>query len=121
MIKRDSICDCNAINYDSCEKARKALLEDKCFYKIEEFFKTYADSTRLKIICVLDSQERLCVCDIACALNMTKSAISHQLRYLKENNLVMQNKVGKEVYYSLIDDHVKDIYEIGLNHIKENF
>ena len=61
----------------------------------------------------------MCVCDIAYSLGMTKSAISHQMKYLRENNLVKQERQGKEIYYSLSDGHVKDIFEIGIKHIEE--
>ena len=119
MGKKENSCDCNAININLCNIAKDAISKEFCFENFANFFKTFADSTRLKIICALDVVESMCVCDIASALNMTKSAISHQLKYLKENNLVKQEKKGKEVYYSLSDDHVKDIYEIGIEHIRE--
>ena len=119
MGKLENNCDCRAININKCEQAKQAIIDTKHFDKFAEFYKTFADITRLKIICALDSVDSMCVCDIAYALNMTKSAISHQLRYLKENNLVKQEKKGKEVYYTLSDEHVKDIFEIGICHTRE--
>lgn len=118
-MKYENGCDCNAINNEKSNVAKNAIKDIDKLEKIVLFYKTFADFTRLKIICALDVVDSMCVCDIASALNMTKSAISHQLKYLKENNLVKLEKKGKEVYYSLSDEHVKDIYEIGIKHIKE--
>ena len=119
MAKCDCMCDCNAVNEELCNSAKKSIENIKDLNRVVDFYKTFADSTRIKIICALDSVKEMCVCDIAYALNMTKSAISHQLNYLKKNNMVKSRRDGKEVYYSLSDAHVKDIYEIGINHIEE--
>ncbi|MCL2230579.1 MAG: metalloregulator ArsR/SmtB family transcription factor [Treponema sp.] len=88
------------------------------FYDLADLYKMFADSTRVRILWALSNAE-LCVCDIAILLNMTKSAISHQLRALRLSNLVKYAKRGKEVYYSLADNHVKDIFEKGFEHIHE--
>ena len=85
---------------------------------IADFYKALSDSTRIKIINVLE-QEELCVCDIAVILNMTKSAVSHQLKNLREMNLIKSRKQGKEVLYSLADVHVKEVFDISLEHILE--
>ena len=82
------------------------------------FFKIFGDSTRIKILWALDRAE-MCVCDLAVLLNMTKSAVSHQLKTLRQEKLVKYRKEGKIVYYSLEDDHVKVILEVGLEHIAE--
>ena len=79
----------------------------------------FGDSTRIKILWALDEEE-MCVCDIASLLNMTQSAISHQLRVLKQAHLVKNRRDGKIVYYSLADEHVKQIFEQGLVHTKED-
>ncbi|HAQ39728.1 MAG TPA: transcriptional regulator [Clostridiales bacterium] len=92
--------------------------EDNDLYDVSDFFKVLGDSTRSKIIWALDEHE-MCVCDLAVLLGMTKSAISHQLRALREANLVVNRRDGKNVFYSLADDHVKQIYEKGLEHIRE--
>ena len=116
----DKRCDCGCLHADDLEKAQMTLRKhDKYNASMCEFFKTFADETRLKIINILDTAGRMCVCDIAVALNMTKSAISHQLSSLKKLNLVVAKKSGKEVYYALADEHIKVIYELGLEHIKE--
>ena len=92
--------------------------KEEDFYDLADLYKMFADSTRVRILWAL-SREEMCVCDIAVLLDMTKSAISHQLRALRLANLVRYEKRGKEVYYSLADDHVKDIFEKGFEHIHE--
>ena len=87
-------------------------------YDLAEVFKVFGDSTRIKILYVLFEAE-LCVCDIAQLLNMTQSAISHQLRILKQNRLVKNRRDGKSVFYSLADDHVRTIISMGREHILE--
>lgn len=93
--------------------------QEETLYDLAELFKVFGDSTRIKILWALDEAE-MCVCDIAVLLNMTQSAISHQLRVLRQNKLVKNRKEGKVVYYSLDDEHVKQIYEQGLIHINES-
>lgn len=110
--------DCQVIHKDIVEKVRLVMPEDNELFDLSDFFKVLGDSTRAKIIWALDESE-MCVCDLAVLLNMTKSAISHQLKTLKAARLVKNRKVGKVVFYSLIDDHVKDIFEKGLQHIRE--
>ena len=94
----------------------------KNFVRIEintELFKVFGDSTRIRILYVLFESE-VCVCDLASALNMTQSAISHQLRILKQNKLVKSRRDGKSIFYSLADDHVKTIIAQGREHITED-
>ena len=86
------------------------------FFNLAELYKTFSDPTRVKILWALFCH-RMCVCDLAVLLNMTKSAISHQLKTLRLSNLVKYQKQGKVVYYFLADDHVKDIFEKGFEHI----
>lgn len=118
MAKTEVICDCEVIHADIVENVKKNMPEEAVLYDLSDFFKVLGDSTRIKIMWALDEQE-LCVCDLAALLNMTKSAISHQLSSLKQANLVKFRKEGKVVFYSLADDHVKEIYEKGLEHINE--
>ena len=87
-------------------------------YDLAELFKVFGDSTRIRILFVLFESE-VCVCDLAEALNMTQSAISHQLKILKQNKLVKGRREGKSVFYSLADDHVRTIIEQGIDHIAE--
>lgn len=117
--KIDSACDCCFIHEEKKNKAVEVLKSINIFQDLSNFFKNFGDETRLKILTVLDRVESMCVCDIAVALDMTKSAISHQLKYLKDFNLIRSKKEGKIVFYSLADGHVKDIIEKGLEHLME--
>ncbi|MDF2951365.1 MAG: putative transcriptional regulator [Anaerocolumna sp.] len=118
MSKNDIFCDCDVIHGEIVEAVREKMPDESELYDLADFFKVLGDSTRARIICALDESE-MCVCDLAVLLNMTKSAISHQLRSLKQTNLVKYRKEGKVVYYSLADYHVKEIFEKGLEHIRE--
>lgn len=118
MDKNIEFCNCTTIHEDVIEKVRISIPEEETLYDLAELFKVFGDSTRIKILCVLFETE-MCVCDIAALLNMTQSAISHQLRVLKNARLVKYRREGKVVYYSLDDEHVKQIFDQGLIHIKE--
>ena len=98
--------------------ARERMPECEVTYDLSDFFKVLGDSTRLSILFAIDASP-MCVCDIAEAVGMTKSAVSHQLKVLRQNDLVRYTKSGKNVIYSLADDHVRDIIERALEHIKE--
>ena len=111
-------CDCEVIHEDAVKEVKKNMLLDDAYLDLSDLFKMFADSTRVRILHALEKKE-LCVCDLANLLSMTKSAISHQLQSLRLTNLVKHRKVGKEVYYSLADDHVKAILDIGFEHIFE--
>ncbi len=115
---RCAMCDCNTIHADHVSSAKSRMLDDETLLDMADFFKALSDSTRIKIINALDDGE-LCVCDISSILNMTKSAVSHQLQNLKEMNLIKSRKQGKEVFYSLADQHVREVFEISLAHVKE--
>ena len=92
--------------------------DEELLYDLAELFKVFGDSTRIKILYLLFESE-MCVCDIAALLNMTISAISHQLRVLKQSQLVRFRREGKTVYYSLADDHVRSILAQGMDHVCE--
>ena len=111
-------CDCDVIHQDVVEKVKSEMLDDDCLINMADFYKALSDSTRIKIINALYISE-MCVCDISVLLNMTKSAISHQLKNLKELNLIKSRKQGKEVYYSLADRHVGIVFEITKEHVQE--
>ena len=102
----------------SVEDIKKNMPNEENLCDLADLFKVFGDSTRIKILSCLKVSE-LCVNDIALSLNMTVSAVSHQLRVLKTNKLIKSRKQGKEVYYSLDDDHVERIIECGLDHINE--
>ena len=118
MDKNIEFCNCLTIHEDVVEKVRNLIPPAETLYDLAELFKVFGDSTRIKILCVLFETE-MCVCDIAALLKMTQSAISHQLRVLKNARLVKYRREGKVVYYSLDDQHVKQIFDQGLIHIKE--
>ena len=94
------------------------LPDDEILYDLAELFKVFGDTTRIRILYVLFESE-MCVCDIAELLNMSQSAISHQLRVLKQARLVRNRREGKQIYYSLADDHVRTIIGQGMDHIEE--
>ncbi len=117
MSKNEFICDCNVIHQDVVDKISNKMLAEDLFYKIADFYKILGDTTRMKILYALDRSE-MCVCDIANLLSMSKSSISHQLGTLRRSGIVRCRKVGKEVYYMLDDDHIKEVIEIGIEHIE---
>ena len=119
MRENIAMCDCETIHSEVVEAVREKMIDEGELYDLADFFKVLGDSTRVKILSALDAGNEMCVCDLAVLLNMTKSAISHQLRSLKQANLVKFRRDGKVVYYALADDHVKDIFEKGLEHIRE--
>lgn len=118
--KRDILpeCEVHEEHLDLIERGRERLPETTELYDLSDFFKVFGDSTRLGILFAIDGAP-MCVCDIAAVLGMTKSAVSHQLKVLRQNRLVKYNKVGKNVFYELSDDHVRDIIEKALEHIEE--
>ena len=118
MRREDILCDCDILHEGVVNTVRERMPDENVLSDLSDFFKILGDSTRAKIVCALDEGE-MCVCDLAALLNMTKSAISHQLRSLRDANLVKNRREGKVVFYSLADDHVKEIFEKGLQHIRE--
>lgn len=111
-------CEFMHVHEDIVEKVVEKMPEEEKMYDLADFFKVFADSTRIKMLYVLMCSE-MCVCDLAQLLNMTQSAISHQLRMLKQMDLVRNRREGKTIFYSLSDDHIKDILSQGLEHIEE--
>lgn len=116
--KQTVTCKQVIIHDEIVKRVHDNMPEEDNLYDLAELFKVFGDSTRIKIIWALFESE-MCVCDIANLLNMTQSAISHQLRVLKSSRLVRYRKSGKSVYYSLDDSHIKQIFEIGMKHIME--
>ena len=112
------VCECTAIHQDVVERVKKHMPEEETLYDLAELFKVFGDTTRVRILCALFESE-MCVCDISILLGMSQSSISHQLRVLKSAKLVKNRKEGKVVYYSLDDEHIKHIFEQGLEHISE--
>ena len=111
-------CDYSHVHQEIVEQVERAMPEDEILYDLAELFKIFGDSTRIKILYALFESE-MCVCDIAKLLGMTQSAISHQLRSLKQSKLVKYRREGKTVFYSLADGHVRTILGQGMDHIME--
>jgi ArsR family transcriptional regulator, lead/cadmium/zinc/bismuth-responsive transcriptional repressor len=109
-------CEAPQIHEGAVTKARSRALEDEAVHRLSGIFKVMGDPTRLRIINALSTGE-MCVCDIACALDMENSAISHQLRILKTVRLVKFRKEGKSAYYSLDDEHMRMLFDQGLKHV----
>ena len=114
----DEFCSCDIVHENVIEMVRAKMPQEEKLYDLAELFKVFGDTTRVKIISALFEAE-MCVCDIAELLHMTQSAISHQLRVLRQARLVKHRKEGKVVFYSLDDEHIKAIFNQGLEHILE--
>lgn len=111
-------CDFICVHEEIVRKVNERMPEEEKLFDLAEFFKIFADTTRIKILYVLMCSE-MCVCDLAQLLSMTQSAISHQLRILKQMELVKNRREGKSIFYSLADGHIKTILSQGLEHIEE--
>jgi DNA-binding transcriptional ArsR family regulator len=111
-------CECTVIHEEVVNRVRQNMPREEDLLNLADLFKVFGDSTRIRIICALLNAE-MCVCDIAALLGMTKSAISHQLRALRQTKLVKHRRSGKVVYYSLDDAHVGTIFDQGLVHVCE--
>ena len=111
-------CDCEVIHEDVVNRVCGQMPPGDDFYRLANLYKMFSDTTRVKILWALHCNE-MCVCDLAVLLDMTKSAISHQLKSLRLSNLVNFRKHGKVVYYSLADEHIEDIFDKGFAHIHE--
>lgn len=111
-------CDVTCVHEDMIQKVRKKMPAEDELYALADFYKVFGDATRIKILYVL-LESQMCVCDLAELLNMTQSAISHQLRVLKQMKLVKNRREGKTVYYSLADGHIQAIISQGMEHIRE--
>ena len=116
--KEVECCESFELHENLLKIVRETMPEETELYDLAELFKVFGDSTRIRILFVLFEAE-VCVCDLESALNMTQSAISHQLRILKQNKLVKSRREGKSVFYSLADDHVRTIINQGREHIEE--
>ena len=112
------VCEFMHIHEEIVDKVEKVMPDEQQLLNLSEFFKAFGDSTRIKILYVL-SQSEMCVCDIATLLQMGQSAISHQLRVLKQMRLVTFRREGKTVFYKLADAHIETILAQGMEHISE--
>ena len=111
-------CDYMHVHEEIVAQVNETMPDEEILYDLAELFKIFGDSTRIKILYVLFEAE-MCVCDIATLLGMSQSAISHQLRSLKQSRLVKARREGKTVFYSLADSHVRTILDQGMEHVAE--
>lgn len=111
-------CDVTCVHNQIIEAVKEKMPAEELLNELADFYKVFGDATRIKILCVLLRSE-MCVCDLAEMLGMTQSAISHQLRVLKQMKLVKNRREGKTVYYSLADGHIQNIISQGMEHIME--
>ena len=116
--KEVECCDAVEVHENLLKIVNETMPEETELYDLAELFKVFGDSTRIRILFVLFEAE-VCVCDLAQVLQMTQSAISHQLKILKQNKLVKNRREGKSIFYSLADDHVRTIISMGREHILE--
>lgn len=117
-MSKNNNCDCNVIHEEILKNITNQMFNDDKYVILSNFFKLFGDSTRLKILHALEQNE-MCGCDLSNLLGITKSAVSHQLKALKLANLVKSRREGQTIYYSLSDDHIKQILDIGVEHIDE--
>ena len=117
-MERLPVCDCESIHQDVVDAVRPQLLCGDEAIDLAALYKLFGDGTRVRILQALRVHE-LCVCDLACLLGMTKSAISHQLKALRLSNLVRFRREGHNVFYALADEHVEKILDLGLDHLRE--
>ena len=115
---RNDVCEIECINEKAVNKVKSNMLDENILLNVADNFKIFSDPTRLKILQALYQRE-LCVCDLSAVLEANQSTISHQLRVLRSNNLVKFRKEGKMAYYSLADDHIVKIIEMGIEHATE--
>ncbi|MDI6804030.1 MAG: metalloregulator ArsR/SmtB family transcription factor [Bacteroidota bacterium] len=118
MAKPIPVCKIGIVHKDRVKSAQSAIKNEESIFKASEIFKILSDPTRLKIVMAL-AKEELCVCDIAALLNLTESAISHQLRLLKNSRIVKHRREGKMAYYSIDDKHIEDLIKTALQHTTE--
>jgi len=118
MKKEAPVCEYMHAHEDIVKSVKENMIDEEALYDLADLFKIFGDTTRIKILYVL-SEHSMCVCDIATLLNISVSAVSHQLKILKTAKLVKYRREGKTIFYSLSDAHVKTIINNGLEHINE--
>lgn len=115
---KNECCEMTEVHEELLKIVEETMPEETKLYDLAELFKVFGDSTRIRILFVLFEAE-VCVCDLAQTLQMTQSAISHQLKILKQSKLVKSRREGKSIFYSLADDHVRGIINLGMEHVEE--
>lgn len=115
---RPDTCTMRIIHKDIVESVAQKMPHQLALLELADFFKLFSDGTRISILCAL-SESEMCVCDLCALLNMKQSAISHQLRNLKQARIVRFRRDGKSVYYALDDEHIRDVLKVGMTHVCE--
>ena len=118
MVFYSENCEVTCIHEDVIAEVSKKMPDEEPIYEVSELFKVFGDSTRARIICALNISE-MCVCDLSVLLNMNQSAVSHQLRVLKQARMVKNRREGKVIFYSLADSHIKMVFDMAFEHIME--
>lgn len=121
FIEKDNdieVCKCTVVHTETVDKVKRNMLNEDTMYNLAEFFKVFGDKTRVEILYALSMNE-MCVCDMSALLKMSQSAVSHQLKILRQAKLVKYRRDGKVVYYSLDDEHIKGVFYQGLAHVSE--
>ena len=118
MAEQSYTCDCDVIHEEVVNEVKTKMQSNEDYVQLASLFKLFGDGTRLQILHALEQSE-MCVCDLAVLLGVTKSAVSHQLKALRLANLVKFRREAQIVYYSLADDHVKGLIEMGFEHLRE--
>ena len=117
-MEKQFCCDCDVIHHALVEDTRQKMKAEEDYNALAALYKMFGDSTRVKLLYALEQNE-LCVCDLAALLGVTKSAVSHQLKALRLSKLVKSRRDGQVIYYSLADEHVKQILDLGFAHLYE--
>lgn len=117
-MEKTEVCEVTELHEDLLRQVRETLPDEDALMDLAELFKVFGDTTRVRILYVLLEAE-VCVCDLAAALGMNQSAVSHQLKILKQNKLVRARRDGKSIFYSLADAHVRGMLAMGMEHIRE--
>ncbi len=118
-VKKSDLVDQHCVEKGKVSSVKKKMKDEQFFHALAETFKAMSDPTRTKIIYALCQEKELCVCDLALVIGTTNSAISHQLRMLRNMKLVKYNKVGKLAFYSLDDIHINNLFAEGIRHVKD--
>ena len=114
-----TVCSARVIHREILQSVKAAMPEDRLLGELSDFFRIFGDNTRLRILWAL-SESEMCVCDLCVLLGMKQAAVSRQLGILKQTRLVRYRREGKVVFYSLDDDHIRRVLEVGMQHVRES-
>lgn len=117
-VGEDEVCYTNVIHLDIIQKVLAQIPDPASLFELADLFKLFGDSTRVRILWAL-SESEMCVCDLCALLKMKQSAVSHQLKNLKQSRIVKSRRDGKVMYYSIADDHIRNLLNMGMEHVRE--